>query len=489
MDFVTYVMYVIRGDVEDLVNHGNDDAAMLSNSAAATESVAGILYRQGQASSEATPPRVQRNEPMTEAQKVERLVFYESLFFLLDQDASMYIERDECDALLSFTAVAIDPETRDAIMDKHDKTKDGRLSRSEFCMLCVENLWDVPFAVMERAVQNLQKAKVSVRTRNKVYWGAVSDRVDSFARLGVPSLYILALIIVFHIDLRDEYDKAETVGMFAGINRLSSLKPTGGAFIGGYCAVLLLIAIFWWLARSAAHKAEEKKKRDFFMEARNAAQSLSTSSNELMTNIYQRAKASAEEGAKSPKRENTRTRSRKAFEIETPSGINQKSQTVPQTDVEVVLSIAPGLGAADDAHDASGGTKTAVSNVKLASPIIYGKARSFRTTNANDEAPSIAKPPGSPLRRSDSMPRSPLRGAATAQVQRADSMPRSPVAKPGYLRGAAAIAAAEMDEDVGELALMASEEQLLGLNDAAVRAAPTNLTRFGAARDVDDLKI
>ena len=68
-------------------------------------------------------------------------------------------------------------------------------------------------------------------------------------------------------------------------------------------------------------------------------------------------------------------------------------------------------------------------------------------------------------------------------------MPRSPVAKPGDLRGAAAIAAAEMDEDVGELALMASEEQLLGLNDAAVRAAPTNLTRFGAARDVDDLKI
>ena len=175
MDFVTYVMYVIRGDVEDLVNHGNDDAAMLSNSAAATESVAGILYRQGQASSEATPPRVQRNEPMTEAQKVERLVFYESLFFLLDQDASMYIERDECDALLSFTAVAIDPETRDAIMDKHDKTKDGRLSRSEFCMLCVENLWDVPFAVMERAL--LAVRRLGMHTHGRGVWkGATTPR-------------------------------------------------------------------------------------------------------------------------------------------------------------------------------------------------------------------------------------------------------------------------------------------------------------------------
>ena len=30
----------------------------------------------------------------------------------------MYIEREECDALLSFTALAIDPMQRDAIMDQ-----------------------------------------------------------------------------------------------------------------------------------------------------------------------------------------------------------------------------------------------------------------------------------------------------------------------------------------------------------------------------------
>jgi hypothetical protein len=282
-----------------------EELAVLSSSAAVTESVAGVLYRQSRARAGTAPPP--QADTMSEAQKVERLVFYESLFFLLDQDSSMYIDREECDALLSFTALSIDPLRRDEIMSTHDCTNDGKLSRSEFCMMCVENMWDVPMPVMERAVQNLQKAKLSKKNRNQVYWSAVSDRVDSFARLGVPSLYFLALIAIFHIDLRDEYDKAGSVRMFSGVNHLSSLSARGTAFICGYLVIALFCGVLWALARSAAQRADNRKKRQFFTNTRNASQSLSASSNGLMTKWEERIQASdrysADVEASSPDRQ------------------------------------------------------------------------------------------------------------------------------------------------------------------------------------------
>ena len=168
-------------------------------------------------------------------EKYERLVFYERLFFLLDEDSSMYVERGECDSLLSYCLLELEPISREAVMSIYDSSHDGRLNRFEFCRLCADQLWDVPIGVLERAVDNLQRAKSSNKRRNQVYWASIADSIDSWARVYVPLAYFFSLvrlhtpflppslpfpslthsfdhssslkkqILIFNIDLRDHY--------------------------------------------------------------------------------------------------------------------------------------------------------------------------------------------------------------------------------------------------------------------------------------------
>lgn len=277
-----------------------DGHAILSSAAAVSESVAGVIYRRARHNSVrmAKPESHAESDDLStssfsecanDAKKVERLIFFESLFFKLDQDSSMFIDREECDSLLSFTVLSLDPQRRDSIMNKFDRTGDGKLNRSEFCLLCVETLWNVPFPILERALGNLQKAKEAKINRNRVYWGEVADRVDSFARLGVPALYFLALIVVFNVDLRDEYETTGASGrMFAGINGVSGLTPQGPFAIVAYIVIVLCCGVLWVLARRAARKSDLRKKRAFFAAGRSAAQSLSSiPTNELMSSWEQ----------------------------------------------------------------------------------------------------------------------------------------------------------------------------------------------------------
>lgn len=70
---------------------------LLASVSLITESVAGVLYRQLKGG-DAAMRRRQRSAvaTATEDEKVKRLVFFEKLFFLLDEDASMLIDRNEC---------------------------------------------------------------------------------------------------------------------------------------------------------------------------------------------------------------------------------------------------------------------------------------------------------------------------------------------------------------------------------------------------------
>ena len=47
---------------------------------------------------------------------------------------------DECDAFLSYTLFHADPLDRRSIMKKYDVDGDGKLSRVQFCQMCLNEL-------------------------------------------------------------------------------------------------------------------------------------------------------------------------------------------------------------------------------------------------------------------------------------------------------------------------------------------------------------
>ena len=75
----------------------------------------------------------------------------------------------------------------------------------------------------------MRVAKDAQTRRNKAYWTETARWADLWARVAIPGLYLLALIIVFNIELTDNYledDKAVMFQVcFAGCCWEPSRKP------------------------------------------------------------------------------------------------------------------------------------------------------------------------------------------------------------------------------------------------------------------------
>ena len=107
-----------------------------------TESVAGMLYRhqtgikrklrytevkQGPDTHPAASCATEHERRALQ----EKLVFFERLFFLLDEDCSLYIEADECTSLLAYCALDLDPHERALAVALYDSDNDGLLTRAD----------------------------------------------------------------------------------------------------------------------------------------------------------------------------------------------------------------------------------------------------------------------------------------------------------------------------------------------------------------------
>ena len=119
--------------------------------------------------------------------------------------------------MLSFCAMGLDPMEREAIFNMYDFSSDGKLSRMEFVTLCADHLWDTPTEVITMMVNNLLKAQGARKAANVAYWTAMSDKIESRARIVVPLAYFLALIVIFHLDMRDNYKDDPTVRIRATV--------------------------------------------------------------------------------------------------------------------------------------------------------------------------------------------------------------------------------------------------------------------------------
>jgi hypothetical protein len=84
-----------------------------------------------------------------------------------------------------------------------DVVLDGSLTRLEFCSLCHAELGHLPISQIEAGVRNLQRTKAAMRNKWRAKWKAVADDVDRQFRVWLPSMYTMAMIVLFNLEMGD----------------------------------------------------------------------------------------------------------------------------------------------------------------------------------------------------------------------------------------------------------------------------------------------
>lgn len=247
----------------------------LSETKHAVESIAGVFYRQKAGStrkkegagsnengvqlSSAKPIREgDVNEPSQE-ERMRKYVSFESLFYKIDTNGNQTVGVDECATLLSFCAIDIDPIDRDGIFKQYDLVSDNQLNRMEFCRLCSDHLWHIPSDLLEKMVDNLCATNNASKTANDNYWNDMSVRIEKRSRVVMPALYILAMIILFNLEMTDNYFNTNEP-MFSGLTRNISISSHGWTLLILYLVIAAVVASLTMHVEIKVKKSTDKKK-------------------------------------------------------------------------------------------------------------------------------------------------------------------------------------------------------------------------------------
>jgi len=273
---------------------------ILSETKYVVESVAGILYRQNLSESQTTASP-KRRMAVTDEERMKKLVLFENLFYKIDDNGNGEIEKEECDRLLSFCAMELDPIEREKIFDKFDYVADGSLQRMEFCRMCEEYLWNTPTELLETMIENLDKATNARSACNKAYWNEIGESIEKKSRIVCPMVYFFVLVVMFNLDMRDHY-ATTTDPMFSGITKNISIGPNGVGMILAFVIVVIIgLTSTYFINRSIARAEEalkEKQKQASRAVASEAAKTVSSrasslerpSSKNLMSRVVRRSR-------------------------------------------------------------------------------------------------------------------------------------------------------------------------------------------------------
>ena len=77
--------------------------------------------------------------------------------------------------------------------------------------------------------------------------------MDSWARVVIPAVYLLALIILFNVELTDKYDSNEDVPMYMGLGP-ARLSQSGPAWISTLSVFAVIVGVLWLHANKVAAK-------------------------------------------------------------------------------------------------------------------------------------------------------------------------------------------------------------------------------------------
>jgi hypothetical protein len=243
-----------KSRVEPAVDHVSEARKTLTSASLLFESVAGVVFRQQSAmlaasSGKSLCPRRKGNLQIISdtdpTVQVERLVFFEHLFFTLDPGREGFVDEETVDMFFSYTVLDLDPAERKASFEAHDVNQDKRLNRVEFVSMCVEELWQMPIELIKAAMENLAEARDARAKRNAARWTDVAEQMDLNARYVIPAMYFLALIVTFNLELSDEYGVDGTAEMFSGLGSTSLTT-------GGIVTTVLYIVVAGLLAWSSS---------------------------------------------------------------------------------------------------------------------------------------------------------------------------------------------------------------------------------------------
>jgi hypothetical protein len=235
-----------------------DAMRKLSSTFTLSESVAGVIFRQrGKLRTKLAAKNGKPPEEATDEERIRKLTYFERIFFVLDTDCSLFIDADECETLLSYAVLDMPPLQRIEVLRLYDTAHDGKLNRLEFCQMCVDLLWDVDEQQLERALHNSRLVKSGQQRQLSRYWKDLARLTDSWARIIVPTIYFMALLIIFNLELSDNY--GENSPMFQGLGpaRLSAHGTRLLVFYILGCAFCLLM---WYVMKMVAASEERRRK-------------------------------------------------------------------------------------------------------------------------------------------------------------------------------------------------------------------------------------
>ena len=158
------------------------------------------------------------------------MLYFESLFFKMDPDGDGVITFDEARQLLVFTALTLTPEEVEERLVVADASGSGKLGRGEFIDLCMSSLWEVPLEQLEMAASNFAEHSAMKLRRTTAKYRRMANRIDRWCRTWIPIMYLSALIVIYTLEIDDNYDDPATemyhmfgnVGSGASIARIKS---------------------------------------------------------------------------------------------------------------------------------------------------------------------------------------------------------------------------------------------------------------------------
>jgi len=196
------------------------------------------------------------NKPLGIAE-AERLVYFEKLFFIADNNSNGYLQKEECLKLLSYLDFGTSPQQLEEKFSAFDADGNGFLTQVEFIVMCCSVLWAAPLKMLKVCAENYASAMGNQKERNQIYWRAVAFQVDKLSRIVVPATYVFVMLILFSLDFSDDYETAGSVP-FAGLG-IAEVSTAGWVQIM-IVPVGLLVVLLSWLHKSNIWKATRKMK-------------------------------------------------------------------------------------------------------------------------------------------------------------------------------------------------------------------------------------
>lgn len=150
-------------------------------------------------------------------EEMHKLVFFEHLFFDMDDNSDGIVKLELCAKRVAFLAMDHSVAECERLVKASDVNFDGVLTRLEFCELCVDLLIGYDLDLLKAANVNFIKAETANQRRVSAYWHEVSSRLDNIFGTLIPAAYVLTLTVLFSMTMTDEYSENPEALMFEGV--------------------------------------------------------------------------------------------------------------------------------------------------------------------------------------------------------------------------------------------------------------------------------